>query len=250
VTRRNINVNGNTSSGSTKLQQFSLSAVRGTTNPLYYIITILVIFLATGGALFMPRRRLHHFQTAMAGVSTGTDPDIAGTSRPITVTDDSSDSDHTASLIDSVNPANEAHEPGQVISPNAEDESGTSIASDDDSSDSNDSSDPPVALDPPEAEEPSPPAEETPEPEAPEEPETPEPSTEEPTAEEPAAEESTPPEPAESADTAPTLEPSESADTTETPEPAESADTAPPTTPEADPPEVSDDPPTSPDAPA
>jgi|GEM_PF-1449198 len=284
ITRRTITVTSNSTSGSTKLQQFSLSAARGATNPLYYIITILIIFMATGGALFMPRRRLHHFQPALAGVG-GIDPDIGGTTPP--VTSDSGSSDQTASLIDSVNPDTASHEPGQIIAPTSADETGTSDTSDDDAPNDDTPQDPPEPLDPAaespgasEPEETTPEAEEAPaepaEPEAPAAPEeTPEPATPEPAAEEPAdttpapaaepepepslppvSEESTPPEPAEpeepaeSADTEPAPEPSESADTTETPEPAESADTAPPTTPEADPPEAPDDPSTPPDAPA
>jgi hypothetical protein len=99
--------------GNASLQQFSLSAVRGTTNPVYYLITVVIIVAAAGGALFMPRNRLMH-GFPMTPATAGADPDIHGTAGPIV--DESSVPIIPTTSMGGVSSVG-THEPGQVIAP-------------------------------------------------------------------------------------------------------------------------------------
>lgn len=135
TTTRTITVSGTVPvSGSSPLQQFSLSAVRGSTNPLYYIITIILVVMVAGVAILRPRNRLHNFAMATADNNVHTDPDL-GVAAVVTPQNNSyepSEANETApdeaSAAESVGPVNvsdlhpktDTHEPGQIISPDPE----------------------------------------------------------------------------------------------------------------------------------
>jgi hypothetical protein len=131
VTKRSITVTANTVTGTSQLQQFSLSAVRGSTNSAIYVVTLAVIVIAAGGALFMPRNRLYHFP-AMA--TANVDPDLHSVAMgPI------SDPTPTPTFHTSNGPVAgvKPHEPGQVITPESQNPADPTASSDD-------SNDPPI----------------------------------------------------------------------------------------------------------
>jgi hypothetical protein len=138
TTTRTITVDGTIpSSGSGSLQQFSLSAVRGTTNPVYYLITVVVIVAAAGGALFMPRNRLMH-GFPMTPATAGADPDIHGTAGPIV--DDSAVPIVPTTSMGGVSAVG-THEPGQVIAPSGSEPADPTSSSDSDNASDDDSKD-------------------------------------------------------------------------------------------------------------
>jgi len=124
TTARTISVNPDgSSSGNSPLQQFSLSAVRGSTNPVFYLVAIVVIVFVALGGILRPRSRLHNFAVepdAGAQVIVGNDPDLAGVAaiKPPADTPESTSSGPVS--ISSLHPDTHIHEPGQVITPDTQ----------------------------------------------------------------------------------------------------------------------------------
>lgn len=111
-TTRAITVNGSTSTSGTasSLQQFSLSAVRGKDNAVYFEIAVVIIAFGIVGTLFIPRKQLQHPSLAGVGFGQNPDPDLLGRV-------------NTQATLNAsgINPTTEvSNEPGQVITPQAE----------------------------------------------------------------------------------------------------------------------------------
>jgi hypothetical protein len=123
LTTRTISVSANgTTSANSPLQQFSLSAVRGSTNPVFYLVAMIGIVLVAVGSVLRPRKRLHPLQ---AGADAGTaivtsSKDPAPFAAPIQPPADTPEPSSPGPVtISSLHPDNHIHEPGQIITPDS-----------------------------------------------------------------------------------------------------------------------------------
>jgi hypothetical protein len=123
LTTRTISVTATgTTSANSPLQQFSLSAVRGSINPVFYLVAIIAIVLVAVGSVLRPRNRLHPLQAgadaSAAIVTSNKDPDLFAA--PIQPPADTPETSSPGPVtVSSLHPDNHIHEPGQVISPDS-----------------------------------------------------------------------------------------------------------------------------------
>ncbi len=124
-TTRTISVSANGSTqGNSPLQQFSLSAVRGSTSPVFYLIAMVVIVLIAVGAILRPRNRLHlspaGYDADIAPVIIGSqDSGLTGPSTIKPLADTPEPPTDGPVSISSLHPDTHVHEPGQVITPDS-----------------------------------------------------------------------------------------------------------------------------------